>query len=59
MRTPKFTDLHKYPQCGYVSAAATDISRVFSRERRRIEENKKQAAVKHEYKIRTLFGKGG
>lgn len=42
-----------------MSAAATDISRVFSRERKRLEENKKQAAVKQESKIRTLFGKGG
>lgn len=58
MRTPKFTDLNKYPPGGYMSAAATDISRVFSRERKRLEENKKQAAVKQESKIRTLHAKG-
>ena len=58
MRTPKFTDLNKYPPGGYMSAAATDISRVFARERKRLAEvDKKQAEVKH--KIITLHAKGG
>ena len=60
MRTPKFTDLHKYPISGYMSAAATDISRVFARERKRLAEvDKKQAEVKQEHKIITLHAKGG
>ena len=35
MKTPNFTDTHRFPPGGYVSAVNTDIRRTFARERER------------------------
>jgi len=44
MKTPRFTDLHRYPR-GYVRSNATDISKTFARvkvEKKQIEEERKE-----------------
>ena len=43
MKTPRFTDSHRYPR-GYVKSNATDISKTFARvraEQKKIEEERK------------------
>ena len=56
MKTPRYTDQHKYPQ-GYRKAAATDVRLTFRRERERIKALAEQAAkdsAEAEAKVRTM-----
>jgi len=44
MKTPRFTDSHRYPR-GYVKSNATDISKTFARvkaEKKQIDEERKE-----------------
>ena len=56
MKTPRYTDGHKYPQ-GYRKAAATDVRLTFRRERERLKAAAEQAAkdeVERQAKVRRL-----
>lgn len=43
MKTPRYTDIHKYAN-GYRKAAATDVRLTFRRERERLKVEAEQAA---------------
>lgn len=43
MKTPRYTDSHKYPT-GYRKAAATDVRLTFRRERERLKAQAEQVA---------------
>jgi hypothetical protein len=52
MKKPRFTDDHKYP-VPYSPAAATDITKTFARERKRLaEQAEKEKAAQEEAQVK-------
>lgn len=45
MKTPRYTDSHKYPH-GYKKAAETNVEATFRREREKLKANAAEAALK-------------
>lgn len=59
---PKFTDADKFPPGGYVRAAATDVSKTFSRIRKQMAEQTRidaEAEAEAGRKVRQIKIKGG
>lgn len=45
MKTPRFTDLHRFPH-GYTHSKATDVAKTFARVRREMAKSQAEAAKK-------------